>query len=181
MLAVSAASGIPVVDLGSPDVAEALDAACREVGFFLLVGHGMDPALLDRLEATSRAFFERPDDEKAAWAMARAGKAWRGWFPVGGELTSGVADRKEGVYFGTEGPADDPRPLHGPNLFPPGLREPVLAWMDAVAEAGQAVLAHLGTGLGLGADWFRHHLTADPVVLFRIFHYPPQPSGDDEG
>jgi len=34
--------------------------------------------------------------------------AWRGWFPVGGELTSGEPDRKEGVYFGAELGPDDP-------------------------------------------------------------------------
>jgi isopenicillin N synthase-like dioxygenase len=177
--AVPADTGIPVVDLTSPDVGAAVDAACREVGFFLLVGHGIDPALLDGLDRAARAFFARPDGEKAEWAMPRAGKAWRGWFPVGGELTSGVADQKEGIYFGLEADAEDPRPLHGPNQFPPGLREPVLAWMDAVAEVGQTVLAHLGTALGLGAGWFRRHLTADPVVLFRIFHYPPLPDGAD--
>ena len=37
--------------------------------------------------------------------MARAGRAWRGWFPLGGELTSGVPDGKEGIYFGEELPA----------------------------------------------------------------------------
>lgn len=181
MHGVTDASGIPVVDLGSPDVAAALDSACREVGFFLLIGHGIGADLLDRLDATARSFFDRPDAEKAEWAMPRAGKAWRGWFPVGGELTSGVADRKEGIYFGTEGDAADPRPLHGPNVFPPGMREPVLAWMDAVTAIGQTVLSHLGTGLGIGPDWFRTHLTADPVVLFRIFHYPPGHDGGDDG
>ena len=40
--------------------------------------------------------------------MARGGRAWRGWFPVGGELTSGVPDLKEGIYFGAELPADAP-------------------------------------------------------------------------
>ena len=55
--------------------------------------------------------------------MPHGGRAWRGWFPLGGELTSGVPDRKEGIYFGAELGADDPRvraglPLHGPNLFP---------------------------------------------------------------
>ena len=55
--------------------------------------------------------------------MARGGRAWRGWFPFEGELTSGVPDRKEGIYFGAElaattrgsGPGT---PLHGANLFP---------------------------------------------------------------
>jgi isopenicillin N synthase-like dioxygenase len=27
-------------------------------------------------------------------------------------------------------------------------------------------------GLGLDAEWFEHTITADPTVLFRIFHYP---------
>ncbi len=34
--------------------------------------------------------------------MKLAGSAWRGWFPVGGELTSGLPDRKEGIYVGEE-------------------------------------------------------------------------------
>ena len=55
--------------------------------------------------------------------MVHAGRAWRGWFPVGGELTSGRPDRKEGIYFGAEHPADHPRvvtgaALHGANLSP---------------------------------------------------------------
>jgi isopenicillin N synthase-like dioxygenase len=170
---------VPQVDLRSPQAATDLDRACREVGFFTVTGHGVPVALLDRLDAAARAFFAAPEDVKAGYAMARAGKAWRGWFPVGGELTSGVPDRKEGLYFGSEDDPADPRPLHGANLFPPGLQEPVLAWMAAMTELGQHLLDRLATGLGLGAGWFRTHLTADPVTLFRIFHYPPQPAGLD--
>jgi isopenicillin N synthase-like dioxygenase len=117
--------------------------------------------------------------------MARGGLAWRGWFPVGGELTSGRPDRKEGVYFGTELPLTDPRvaagtPLHGPNLFPSdpdGIGPVVLRWIKEVTALGQAVLGGIALGLGLDRDWFGRHLTADPTVLFRIFHYPP---GDTE-
>jgi len=55
--------------------------------------------------------------------MKYGGEAWRGWFPVNGELTSGKPDRKEGLYCGQELGKDDPRvqaktPLHGPNLYP---------------------------------------------------------------
>jgi hypothetical protein len=32
--------------------------------------------------------------------MSLGGAAWRGWFPLGGELTSGKPDQKEGYYFG---------------------------------------------------------------------------------
>jgi isopenicillin N synthase-like dioxygenase len=168
---------VPQVDLGDPGAAAAIDRACRDVGFFAVVGHGVDLDGLDRLDAAARAFFEQPAEVKAAFAMATAGKAWRGWFPLGGELTSGVPDRKEGLYFGAEGDEHDPRPLHGPNQFPVGLREPVLAWMAAMTELGQHLLGLLAAGLGLEQGWFRQWLTADPVTLFRIFHYPPQPSG----
>ena len=40
--------------------------------------------------------------------MAQGGRAWRGYFPVGGELTSGRPDIKEGLYFGTELDATHP-------------------------------------------------------------------------
>lgn len=88
----------PLLDPGdagaaADHVAAEIDRACREVGFFYVVGHDVDPAPLDRLDRAARAFFARPDAEKAAVAMARAGRAWRGWFPLGGELTSGVPDR----------------------------------------------------------------------------------------
>lgn len=156
--------------------AAAIDRASRDVGFFTVVGHGIDPALLDHLDAAARAFFARPDAEKAPYAMATGGKAWRGWFPLGGELTSGVPDGKEGIYFGAEGDPADPRPLHGPNRFPPGLREPVLAWTAAMTGLGQRLLTAMAVGLGLDAGWFADHLTADPVTLFRIFRYPPTPA-----
>jgi isopenicillin N synthase-like dioxygenase len=188
-------AGLPIVDVSpllDPSGDEAscvavgreIDAACRDTGFFLVAGHGIDRALRDDLERLSREFFALPEEDKAQIAMERGGIAWRGWFPVGAELTSGKPDRKEGIYFGTELPTDDLRvasrtPLHGPNLFPTSpasLGPVVLQWMDEVAAVGQAVLNGIALGLGLERDWFARHLTADPTVLFRVFHYPP---GDD--
>jgi isopenicillin N synthase-like dioxygenase len=52
------------------------------------------------LDGLSREFFNLPDEVKEKSAMALAGEAWRGWFPVNGELTSGKPDRKEGLYCG---------------------------------------------------------------------------------
>ncbi len=166
-----------------------IDRACRDVGFFLVVGHGVPPEQLRRLDRAARAFFALPEAEKARIAMEHAGRAWRGWFPEGGELTSGRPDAKEGCYFGAELAPDDPRvlaghPLHGPNLFPerpPELRAEVLAWIDTMTELGHLLVRGVARGLGLDADWFDRHLTADPTVLFRIFRYPPRPSPDGWG
>ncbi len=119
--------------------------------------------------------------------MLNGGAAWRGWFDVGGELTSGRPDFKEGLYFGTELGPQHPavrsgRPLHGPNLFPRRPRElgeVVLPWMAAMTELGERLLGAVAMGLGLEEGWFSRHVTADPTVLFRIFHYPPAPEDDD--
>jgi len=163
-------------------VADAIDRACREHGFFYVSGHGVSQALEQRLEDAAQAFFALPEVDKATIAMANGGRAWRGWFPFEGELTSGRADRKEGIYFGEElGPGDARvqagTPLHGPNQFPaqvPELRSAVLAYLGAMTALGHALARGVALALGLDADWFHQHLTAFPLVLFRIFRYPPE-------
>ena len=195
----SPAPHIPVVDIAPlladdarpgtiAETAAAIDQACRHVGFFTVTGHGVSSDLQDRLEAASHAFFRRPEASKAEIAMANAGASWRGWFPVGGELTSGVPDRKEGIYFGLEHPRGHHRvqsatPLHGANQFPtdpPELGPLVLEWLTAMRLVADAVMSGIALGLGLPATWFAEHLTADPTVLFRIFHYPPGDQTADE-
>ncbi len=168
-------------DASLADTAAQIDAACRTVGFFSIVGHGVPVGLQDRLETAAHRFFSQSEAAKAEISMANAGAAWRGWFPVGGQLTSGVPDRKEGIYFGIEHAPDHPRvldatPLHGLNQFPREsdvLRLAVLDWLDALRPVADGVMRGLAVGLGLPADWFEQQLTGDPTVLFRIFHYPP--------
>ncbi len=191
-------TGLPVVDVTAAfdddgaaldAVGTAIDAACRSHGFFAISGHGIDPALRDALDDAARRFFALAEPAKDAIAMRHGGRAWRGWFPLGGELTSGRPDMKEGIYFGSELPADDARvaiehrPLHGPNLFPaevPELRPLVLEWIDAVTDLGHRVLGAMAVGLGLDRQWFRRNLTADPTILFRIFRYPPLDASADQ-
>ena len=141
---------LPLIDVapfvaGAPErdrVAAQIGAACRAHGIFYVTGHGVDPALVQRLELQSHRFFELPEETKKQGRMALGGRAWRGYFPTGGELTSGRPDWKEGLYLGTELLEDDPlvlarTPVHGRNLFPdiPGLRQTILDYMDAAAMA----------------------------------------------
>src|ERR1700722_18199323 len=110
-------SNIRVIDVselfeGRPGrlaVSRRLGQACRESGFFYVVGHGVDEALQARLRELSREFFAQDVETKLTIRMALGGRAWRGYFRVGDELTSGKADQKEGLYFGAELPKDDPR------------------------------------------------------------------------
>jgi isopenicillin N synthase-like dioxygenase len=181
---------IPIVDVAPlvagesqrAEVARQLGAACRECGFFYVVGHGVDEGLCVRLEELSRRFFALGTAEKMQIAMARGGRAWRGYFKVGDELTSGKPDRKEGLYFGAELASEHPEvaagtPLFGQNLFPdiPGFRETVLEYMAALEGLGHHLMAGLAASLGLEASYFDKRYTGEPLVLFRIFNYPYSP------
>lgn len=183
-------AGLPILDMkpllghgsdaGREALAREIMAACRDSGFFYVVGHGVQPALSAALAAASRRFFALPPTLKQEIAMARGGRAWRGWFPVGGELTAGAPDCKEGLYFGSELGPEHPRvragmPMHGANLFPaqvPELRELVLRYIEAMTTVAHALLVGVARSLGLAGDYFADNYTADPTVLFRVFHYP---------
>ncbi|HVZ41966.1 MAG TPA: 2-oxoglutarate and iron-dependent oxygenase domain-containing protein [Candidatus Kapabacteria bacterium] len=177
--------GVMRADAGRRRAAEAIGAACRDHGFFYVTGHGVEEEAALRLEGLSREFFARDTNEKMRIGMALGGRAWRGYFPVGAELTSGRPDRKEGIYFGAELPESHPAvlagtPLHGRNLFPdlPGFREAVLEYMAALTRLGHALMSGISMSLGLAETYCADRYTADPLVLFRIFNYPaPEPSG----
>jgi polar amino acid transport system ATP-binding protein len=179
-------AALPVIDVGDlmavalhrAEVARRIGEACRAHGFFYVVGHGIAPELLARLDDVSRRFFALDEPTKLQWRMALAGRAWRGYFPLGGELTSGRPDWKEGLYLGTELPDEHPlvragTPVHGRNLFPdvPGLRETVLDYMAAVTHLGHRLMEALAASLGLAPDYFATRYTADPLILFRLFNY----------
>jgi len=183
---------LPLIDvgsllLGSPSslsvssCANEIDSACRDSGFFRITNHGVSADLRQRLDKLSREFFALDNSLKAKCAMPLAGSAWRGWFGVGDELTSGVPDRKEGIYIGQQLPADDPRviaqtPLHGANLYPQVPAELGACadeWFAAMQHLGAALMRGVALGLQMPADWFARTIAREPTCLFRIFHYPP--------
>lgn len=185
-------SPLPLINVGPlvsgtasrHEVAAQIGLACREVGFFYVVGHGVDEELQRRLENVSRHFFAQDLETKLEIGMGKGGKAWRGYFPVGRELTSGRPDSKEGIYFGSELSSNHPlvkagTPMHGPNLFPPGVpmfRETILDYMAAMTTLGQVLMSGVALSLGLNESYFADRYMSDPLILFRIFNYPASPS-----
>ncbi|CAL8095654.1 unnamed protein product [Orchesella dallaii] len=155
--------------------------ALVEWGFLYISGHCVDINLQNNLEAASREFFNLPLEVKQQINMKLGKHAWRGYFPPGDELTSGIPDSKEGIYFGTELADNHPKvvsetPLHGSNLWPcqyPELKTIVLQYMNAMEQLGHALMRGLAIGLGLDEKYFQNSFGKDPTLLFRIFNYPP--------
>lgn len=170
----------PLIDGSDPAaVAEQIGSACRSRGFFYVAGHGVKAELFERLEELSRQFFALDLDAKMAIRMELAGRAWRGYFPVGRELTSGRPDQKEGLYFGEDLAESHPKvragvPLHGCNLYPelPGFREAVIEYRREMTLLGHRLMEGVALSLDLQASYFAARYTHLPFVLFRIFHYP---------
>ena len=186
-------SKVPVIDISELIsqtnnsycvVADQIRQACQDFGFFYIVGHGVDEQLQEQLEYLSQQFFAQDVETKLKISMALGGQAWRGYFPVGNELTSGKPDLKEGIYFGAELESDHPLvkagiPMHGRNLFPfniPQFKETVLDYIDSMTKLGHILMAGIALSLGLEKSYFADRYTKDPLILFRIFNYPPNPS-----
>jgi isopenicillin N synthase-like dioxygenase len=73
--------------------------------------------------------------------------------------------------------------MHGRNLFPPQIplfRETVLDYMAAMTALGHRLMEGVALSLGLEASYLADRYTKDPLVLFRIFHYPPDTSPSED-
>ncbi|GAN77797.1 isopenicillin N synthase family dioxygenase [Acidisphaera rubrifaciens] len=179
---------IPVIDVAPlfaddpapvAEVAAAIGAACRGVGFFYVTGHAVTPALRDAAFAAARAFFALPAAAKERLSIARSPHN-RGYAGLGTEQLDPAAtiDRKEAFNVGFDLAADDPevlagRPFRGVNLWPdlPGWRATMLAYFDACQATGQAMHRAFAHDLGLSLDFCRAKIDR-PMASLRMLRYP---------
>ena len=164
------------------EVVDKIGSACRDKGFFYIVGHGISPHLIDDAVTQMRKFFALPLDAKLA---TRGGliDCRRGYEPIGGQMLDPgtMPDLKEAFDVGTELPATDPRVTagkfnHGPNHWPsgmPGFRSAMDAYFPAMLDLSQRLLSAIGLSLGLADDHF-DGFYRDPVAILRLLHYPSQ-------
>jgi len=169
-------------------VVRAVDAACTEIGFFSIAGHGVPAALVDRMLETSRAFFDLPLDEKQRVARPHPEQS-RGYLAVGAENLSysrgdaSTTDLKEFFAIGPIDVPDEPYyrqpaayPSFAPNLWPerPAALRPV--WTEyyrAMEGLAARIMSIFALALGLAEDFFRDK-TDRHISGIRANHYPEQ-------
>ena len=192
MATVRSVDAIPVLDISafradesSEDGRRFVDdllRACHEVGFAHLGGHGVDDSLASSVLDLSRRFFALPEDDRMAIVNTNT-PYFKGYTRLGMEHTGGKPDWRDQIDIGPDhrvAPVLDPDDptwmrLRGPNQWPPALpelRPAVVAWMDAMARLGDAVLRALALGLGQPADFFDRFMHPDPEVLVKVIRYP---------
>ena len=186
---------LPIVDLSSwregdeaslTRIAADIGAACRDVGFFYAVNHGVDEGLVAEAFAQSRRFFELPLAEKQALAIEKIGGN-RGYSGLMREaLDPGRGpDMKEAFNVGLELAPDDPellagKPFRSLNAWPslPSFRGTLLAYYDACAALGARLHRAFAHDLGLEADFFADKFDR-PMATLRLLRYPAPSHGSD--
>ena len=150
---------VPVIDLAAARagrvgerqrVARSIDAACREIGFFAITGHGVPDRLIHDLRRRAHAFFELPAAEKLRARHPVEGMN-RGYHAAGRETLAaandGAAppDLKEYFHVGPVDAGADPyyASALGRRHFEPNV------WPASPAGFEQAVTAYYRTMNGL--------------------------------
>ena len=186
---------LPIVDLTSlgesdgpslSQIAADVGAACRDVGFFYVVNHGVEASLIAEAFARSRDFFALPVAEKGSLAIETVGgnRGYSGLLHEALDPARGP-DMKEAFNVGLDLAADDPELLSGVpfrslNAWPvlPGFRETTLAYFNACAALGARLHRAFARDLGLGPDFFADKFDR-PMATLRLLHYPAPRRGSD--
>src|SRR5262245_39153187 len=169
-------------------VARAIGRACEDIGFFTIVGHGVDPGLIERMDRVSRAFFDLPLADKQKVARPKPEQS-RGYIGVGEEnLAYGVGtattDLKE---FFAIGPVDVPDapyytapaayPSFAPNVWPERpaeLRDVYTAYYRALERLAAEVMRAFALALDLCEEFFADKIDRH-ISGIRVINYPDQP------
>jgi isopenicillin N synthase-like dioxygenase len=178
---------VAVIDLaaGGDAVAEQIGSACREVGFFQIVGHRVDRAVIDRAWTAARTFFDLPLAERMTAARVSPDDAY-GYIPMEVEtLTRSMGADSAADLKATfnAGPFDTPSPLpsdagerwaFAPTPWPtamPELRRALEPYHRAMLDLSARLMREFAVALNLDPHFF------DPLIdqstsALRIIDYP---------
>jgi isopenicillin N synthase-like dioxygenase len=173
-------------------VAQAIDAACRSIGFFAITGHGLK---VDDAFSWSHRFFALPTPHKEAVSIKQSPHN-RGYVALRDEQLdpSKPADEKEALNIGLELPESDVdllanKPFMGRNLWPDeqappgniaGFRQGLLNYYAGCHRVGKVLHRAFAVSLGLPTDWFDNKLDK-PIATLRLLHYPAAAPGAAQG
>jgi isopenicillin N synthase-like dioxygenase len=182
-------SSLPILDLSRLDAGAGaadefrseLRQVTHDVGFFYLVGHGVDQEMIDELLSVSRRFFDLPAEQKLAIENVHSPQ-FRGYTRVGGERTHGDVDWREQIDIGVDREAVDRAAgvpdywrLEGPNLWPaalPELQDVATRWNDQLSAVALRLMRAWAVSLGAPENVFDDAFADRPFTLTKIVRYP---------
>lgn len=182
---------IPLLDLGeylagsdaaAQEIAATLRYTQENVGFYVVVNHGVPRDVIDHGYAELARFFALPQEEKL---RIRINDKTVGYIPPRSTMYVSATvhkntkkDLNETITLARERLANDPAILSGvrfvgPNQWPPGrpeFRKAMIAYQNAIAKLGYAMLPLYARALGLPPSYFAPYFT-EPMWWTRNSHY----------
>jgi isopenicillin N synthase-like dioxygenase len=163
---------VPPLSLAAQNVdpdafAKDFGGSFERFGFAIVVDHGIDPTLVERAWAATRAFFAQPIEAKMPFKSPKGGA--RGYTPFGIEIAKDATenDLKEFWHVGRDLP-----PGHRYTDYPADFRAVFPELYAEFDRVGAQLLSAIARYLKLAPDWF-----VDPVrdgnSVLRLLHYPP--------
>jgi isopenicillin N synthase-like dioxygenase len=190
-------TGIPEIDIAgfiagdraaANRIYDQVNDALREIGFFTIVGHGIDAAELAALSTTAKAFFDMPPARKQRFKNPR-GSISRGYVGIGQENLgrtlggSALVDVKEQLAFGRFDVPDTAyyrQPFAAtafePNIvpdMPQGFAEIVRGYYRSMESLTLRLLRIFAGALNVDRDFFVEFFNHHTSVM-RIINYLDQ-------
>jgi len=190
-----ALAAVPVIDIspywnGNQDSRRALaaevDRTCRDIGFMVIAGHGVEAALIEEVESTSRAFFDLPLPEKMR-IVRPAPDVTRGYMPMKAEVLvrsrggNAQGDLNESLMIGPVDTTDMPyytAPAAGrhfaSNLWPErpaGLRRVYEAYYRVMDRLAIDLMRIFALALDLPEHYFDSSVDRS-ISRLRVRNYP---------
>jgi len=192
---------VPTIDISAwssndpatrDEVAEAVDAACRSIGFMQIVGHGIPPEIVNGLGDAIDTFFDLPDDTKASHRAPRP-SINRGYSPPAAERLSyslGIdspADMFEAFNIGAavtdfvdHGSDEfdtrnlDPE-IYASNIWPdpdaaPDFEPNATAWFQQAGQLARTITSIMAHALDLEERFFEPY-TDHSIDVLRMVNY----------
>lgn len=168
-------------------VAAQLNDACRNIGFLVVEGHGVDKALIAEMHRVSNAYFDRPFWEKMRYKMLP--DRYRGYTPYGAESLSYSLDEelppdiKESFSIGPFDHAFDEYHFgaagsryFAPNFWPDEPSDMRSVWETYYSEMNRLagdLMRIFAVALDLDETWFADKIDKH-ITNFSVIHYPGQ-------
>lgn len=180
-------TNLPIIDITpivqgieAPETSQTLYEAFAEIGFAIVVGHGVPAGTISAMRTAVKQVFDTPRNVLSQTIVEKGN--YRGYVPLGyftPNSGKGEADQYEAWKLHTEIPADDPicqaSSLYGPNRWPAiegDVKTPVLAYWSEMNRVVTTTLRTLYRVLGLDTDLIDVYLDK-PLTNMTLLNYPP--------
>lgn len=196
---ISGDSIVPVIDIGplvsgekgvaTANVAAQIAKACEEIGFFVVVNHGIPRGIVDAAWHKTLEFFDQPLEEKTKWKTDNETAYPYGYSALGGEVLSRgkkvdgrlegssndrhiAGDLKEMFAIGPKSEQSGMLARRLPSR-PNGFSDAFEVYYDQVNNLAHKLMHAFTIALKLPEDWFEEKMDKH-ISALRANNYPDQ-------